>query len=373
MVKDQQPNSELSSTEFQPFNHGSTSVEYQEVTTDERKTLESVLESGWGIKNVGFIGQPFFPYITGGGDGPAEISSNNYRVDVDDKSYLLKKSNINNSEEQRIINESIIRCEEVGVPVAHLFLDVDGKVFWQDSDGEVYCLFDFIDGELFDGSRRELTEVGSSLGHFLNTLANLPQEDIKGLGKINTHHDWDLLEGLLEEAKRNSEGAIAPKTAIQLERIKELSRGLRDFDFGSLPSQVVHDDLHPHNLIFDKTSGKLLAFIDFDSLSYTQRIRSVAFALHRLSRTYGPGTERKNDVGSHIRDRAKVFLGAYLDSASLYDAEVQSIQPILVDEALNRITIILGRSKKGDNKWVFDIDKQFTTLEEAATLLGSIG
>nr|MCK4929878.1 hypothetical protein [Nanoarchaeota archaeon] len=103
----------------------------------------------------------------------------------------------------------------------------------------------------------------------------------------------------------------------------------------------------------------------FDSVCYSQRARDFGFAMHRMARTYGKQTEKKNDIGTDIKHRAQIFLEEYLKHNLLTDEEIKALPWVIQDEALSRVINVLGEHYLlNDQTWSFDLPKQVTTLRE---------
>lgn len=345
-------------TNLDPFDHGTTSIRYLEVPKSVFDQIEDVLEKGWQLQGVTSVGQAY---------SQAEVGSNNFKALSDDGEYLLKLSHINSPFEQEVVNSLIGYSRGKGVPSPLVFPTSDGNLQFV-ANGRVFCLLQFIDGEHFDGSREELLEVAAAYAKFNEVLVNLPFEGLIRKSKEVSHHDWETLD---EVARRFRSGRVVSgfdaQVAQFLDEIELESQKSRSISLKSLPMQVVHNDLHPHNLLFDRLSGHLLAFIDFDSLEYTQRIRGVAFTMHRLARTFGVATERQRDAGADLRNRAKAFIERYMEVGELTGEEVKMIAPVLKDEALRRISLILGDHYLKENRYGgAALRKQLQMLKEAA-------
>lgn len=349
----------LSSTEFNPFNHGTTSASFRAIKASRYKRLSDILSKGWNIQNVEDIKQAC--------EG-AEKSSNNYRVISNSKSFLLKHSHINNSAKQNLVNRCLTYCEQKGIPTSHLISTREGESYFVNNK-EIYCLYDFIDGEHFDGSQMELKEMAASFARFHTVLKNIPYEaEIKSLKGELISHNREELKKIIEVIKLSGGKSDFDRYVyLLLDEIDAISKEISFAGIDQLPIQVVHYDLHPHNFLFDKGNQTLKAYLDFDPMIYSQRIRDVGFAMHRFARTYGKKTERQIDIGVDIRERAKLFLKIYQQTNKLEDEEIRNIPVVIQDEALRRVMIILGKHYlKKDLTWDFDLIKQIIILKEGS-------
>ena len=175
---------------------------------------------------------------------------------------------------------------------------------------------------------------------------------------------------ILDTVRTNREDSDFNRYANGLiDELYEALRATTDKGVYTLPLQAVHLDLHPHNMIFDPAMSEPLAFLNFNPMGYSQRVRVVGFAMHRVARTYGEKTEGKKDSGVDIRVRAKLFPETYTNENPLTDEEIQALPIIIQEAALRRITIILGNHYlSGDETFNFDLEKQITILREGSPL-----
>lgn len=342
-------------TDLNSFNHGTTSISYENIIGEPLSTLKRLLQKGWGIipKKISQVVEKIF-------------YSNNFKVETDEGTFLLKKSK-NSPQTQPLVDAATRFCENQGIPVTHIQNASDSNTFIV-YDNQVYRLDKFIEGEHFDGSRRELIEVASQLPRFFHILSKLPiqlQENMKEDNRTLIHHDWDQLEALLTDQEALKSNYSVHDEEIKLIRhfsqlISSMSERLK-----SLPIDIIHRDLHPHNLLFNKKNHILLAFLDLDALLISQRIRGIAFAMHRLARTFGQNTEKKQDLGSDLRERMELFLNTYLDSGGeLTDEEINLIPYVLLDHTLYAIAQILLHTSEGSKEWPKDLGKQIEMLRE---------
>ena len=212
----------------------------------------------------------------------------------------------------------------------------------------------------------------SQLPNFFQVLENLPANLRKSIEQDNRtliHHDWNQLEALINDQLSQGDKSLVEEEEIQLiRRFSKLISASAE-KFSSVPIQVIHRDLHPHNLLFDPNNHQLLAFLDLDALLISQRIRGIAFAMHRLARTYGDYTERKQGLGSDIRDRLQLFLDFYLNSGGeLTQDELELIPYVLLDHTLYAITQIFLHASEGSKEWPKDLRKQIELLKEIESI-----
>lgn len=341
---------------YNPFNHGTTSINYEDSSTEEYKGLIPILENGWGIRNpsqfrrmvVGFVGKARY-----------------FKFDYDGDAYFFNR-NRPDHRRQCLIDSVQDFCRRGGILTRDIVSTLDGENNYLDSNtAGTYSLSKFIDGENFDGSRTELLQAASELALMHRLLENIPNlDDIRISPSLPNQHDPETLAEELEKLKMAPSSELS-KLCLPINEIEETSRKVELEAIDNLRMQAVHGDFHPHNLLFDAENRKLLAIVDFEQVRYSQRIRDVGFAMHRLSRTYGSLTERTQDIDSSIHNRAREFITNYVAVNPLDSRELKSLVSVLQDEALIRITLVLKGFYSSDPEKFFELNKQITMLREA--------
>ncbi len=163
-------------------------------------------------------------------------------------------------------------CTDLGLPpvhVPHLVRTPQGYSFFNHDDG-IFSLQNFIEGEHFDGSRRELSRAAQEIGRLHQALEKIPfEDDVKRIKGTVISHDRTLLEHLLKVVKKR--GPQTPYDAAVLsvlDEIDDASLKVTSYPIDRLPLQVIHYDLHPHNALFDTKSKEVLAILDYDVTEY---------------------------------------------------------------------------------------------------------
>lgn len=353
----------ISSSLFDPFNHGTSSIKFRRVSKNLSQKISALIKESWKITKISKIEEH---------DVKPKVNSNNFRITAGSGTFLLKASHLNNSKKQELINDCILYCEKKNIPAPHIIFTKSKQSYVKTTAG-LYCLYDFIDGEHFDGSKRELVNAAAEVAKLIKVLETIPYQDkIKNISRFSYHHPGLLRKAIIMALKSRSKSTVDKLVKKHYQEILKssqmVSKSLNNLK--TLPCQVVHGDLHPHNMMFEPKSKKLLTFLDFDTLEYTPRVRSVAHAMHRLARTYGERTERKTEIGQNIQSRLKLFLKSYLNYGSLTPQEIKLASLVLQDRELKGIMIILKSHYMERNpEWDFDLEKRITTLSEAVAFL----
>ncbi len=342
-------------TSFSHFNHWRSSIKYTEITPKKKEFIKRVLRAGWGITSFESIMR-----IAAGKDA----SSRNYRIESGGRAYLMKEGHRANPHIRDLSNLFIRFCENEGAKVPHVRLTNHGWTYY--GQNCILSLYNFIEGENFGGSREGLREAAARLAQLDKILAKAPIRtrlmDIKGVKRAHGSGEVKSLFNLMRS--RGARDEAEQEFVSALGYLEEKSSSLSAHNPGTLPIQAIHGNVHPHNMLFSK-EGELLAFLDFESLICSQRAREVAFAMHRLARAYGEGTERREDLGLDIRERAKEFLSAYNSENPLEEAELRALRFLMQDEALCRVlTVLRNHYMRRDFQKDRHFRKRLTMLQE---------
>ncbi|RJR14658.1 hypothetical protein C4579_04540 [Candidatus Microgenomates bacterium] len=348
-----------STTVFQPGNHGTTSIIYGENDT-RNDQLARVLDAGWNLNPSSLdsikVGESVLRTV--------------WRVQTAADLFVLKRLDMSSAKAE-IITNCWEYCRSHSVPLPQIVTTNQKKLFHMEQS-DAYVLMRYIAGEHYDGSSSQLEQAAQALAYFHQTIATCNYDHAPLQRRFYAaHHDPEKLVSLQALIKKQPpRNDFETNVQDMLEELGEWSRDVGTVDLLKLPMQFTHGDIHPHNLLFSKRNGQLTAFLDLNSLDFLQRVRDVAFAMHRLSRTYGIYTERQKDVGIDIRTRAQRFLTAYIGVNRLTEDEIKAIPFILADEALQRIMILLTLHYEEANTIAdHDLQKQLDTLHETRLFL----
>jgi hypothetical protein len=159
--------------------------------------------------------------------------------------------------------------------------------------GSDYALFlhEWIAGSFSIGGEEEVAELGRAIAHMH-----------LGLRQIRLHinaNRWDLLESLLDSRMLKGEPAKLLQDFMQRRHIVE--------DQLSSSRQVIHNDLHPGNVLF--AEGRVAAFLDFE-----EAVHSTGNPLIDISWVLERFCFLRHELGS-AEQRASRFLSSYLSVA----------------------------------------------------------
>ncbi|MEW5772126.1 MAG: phosphotransferase [Thermodesulfobacteriota bacterium] len=199
------------------------------------------------------------------------------------------------------------------------------------------------DGQLL-GERNGI--IYSLHTHFEGTSALPPPELLaKRLADLHTLLATECSElGLANHFEANPRVLAERAAHLGKEQAASLMREATD-RLATDPASPIHGDMHPNNVLFD---GHRLLFIDFDSTTILPPAAETVFA----GRLFFPETN----------SRRSFYRSYEAASGKGIDERQECVWAAL--HALQRIDYILAAAKHGDERWMYDLDKQMARLDE---------
>lgn len=354
---------------FQPNNHSKWKIDYKAVTKENLDLLRKVFLSYYSsfADDVEKIEQV----------AEAEVNSNNFKISVlkggKSANFLLRRYPESRNIDSIAGAHKVLRyLKENGLKGPEIILSDKGEEIVAGAPYH-YTLFKFLEADHFRGALEEIESAGVEIGKMDFLLNSLPgKEEIKkmiafpekvlDLRKFST----EIWVDLFKEAEKhygNTDDEFYKKFLSLKDFILEAVAKTPPGKYDDLPKQIIHFDLHPHNLL---TDGKeLVAIIDFDSLRYFESMRGAAFALHRLVRQHVVFS-KPQDIKKAVSRAKEIFLSAYQKFNPLTEGELGSVAYFLRHEALSRLSYAMKDFYLNSNdSWKGDLDKQTATIAEA--------
>jgi hypothetical protein len=188
----------------------------------------------------------------------------------------------------------------------------DGKLFYQDSDGEFWAVCLFIEDTVtYDvASTPEMARQGGiGIGRFQSLLADFDKplaEVIKGFHNIRWRFtQWD---DSLRADKAGRATTVAEEIAFVEERRERMLAFWKMVENGVLPLRVTHNDTKLSNILFDRRSGQVLCAIDLDTVMSSTSLNDVGDAI----RSYANATVEDDPDYGKVALRLDMY-EAYMD------------------------------------------------------------
>lgn len=226
-------------------------------------------------------------------------------------------------------------------PLPHLVGTRDQNNSMLKWGNSLYEVFEFIQGDPYDGGVIATYESGKTLGmyHQLVEQYQPPWEPPRG-----HYHDspsvYAAMKPLAETLLRRPSAMGRKHEVVNLlQRLKgayaAAARAANRLGLTDWPTQIVHSDWHPGNVLFH--AGHVVAVIDYDASRIQPRAMDVANGCTQFS--FVAGGRDLATWEDHTDDlRARRFLRGYDEMNLLSKAELEAV-PYLMQEVLIAQTI----------------------------------
>lgn len=356
---------------FQPNNHSRWEIKYRSVTSETAGALKDTFLAHYSnladsIESIEQVDE-------------AEINSNNFKVtgvkNGKEAVFLLRRYPAERNETAiRAIYEVVnfLRGRDLRVPE---IINSDAGEALIFVPPYRYSVFRFETANHYRGTLEELESVAEGIGKLDAALSAFP--DVARIKPVVAFPPRALTlrefseaiwKDLFQKAEECREGRPKDEFNARVLAFKDfIMNALRETPperYAAAPSQLVHIDLHPHNLLTDGHAPSVI--LDFDSLRFGERMRGVAFAIHRLVRQHIV-FESPTDREKAVHEARDMFLEAYQTQNQLSEQEIQSLPYFIRNEALSRLSYALKEFyATGERAWAGDLEKQTATIAEAA-------
>ncbi|MEO0511524.1 MAG: phosphotransferase [Planctomycetota bacterium] len=244
------------------------------------------------------------------------------------------------------------RLEQRGYPVAKLMLTRDGAtcVYLHESaagSGQpafAYEMFGFVNGKRFDRSPEAAAAAGRALAGFHRNAADLhtaPSPDEAFKPPTTCFHGIGVVPQQLD--------MLATRLGRASEKTMRLCCGLRDayslardevdgLGFETWPTQIIHGDWHPGNLVF--RDRDIAAVLDLDSARLVPRVVDAASGAAQFSMTRS-GLDPGAWPEGLDEPRLEAFLRAYdtSDGCVLSSVECRALPWLMIEAIIAEVVI----------------------------------
>lgn len=352
---------------FKSDNFSASEIKYKKFTNNQRD-FEDILSryfDNYKIKKVLQLDR-------------AEINSENFQVVIErggkEEKYLLRKHKVLKSREQiDFYSELLEDLLESGVRVSQIIKNKDNR-FNTEMGGKLYSLFHFIEAGYFAPTKESLESVANNIAKmhlgfnkisdkYLNEIKKVSGESKVYFNVIKDYSAGDFREIekiILAKNKRDdADDLFLAKVDVLEKTVTEVTKYREKME--KLPEQIIHSDLHPHNVLM--RGDEVVAIVDFDSVRISQQARDVAFAVYRFGRQFFAQNKNLSKADAvKIRD---IFIKAY-ESVKILSAEEKELMPALIkDEFLKKLLFVLrGVYLDNNYTWAKDLPKFIVAFEE---------
>lgn len=245
-----------------------------------------------------------------------------------DSKHILQKINTNifkNPDElmQNILNVTEFLKKKIGSQggdtereTLTVVKTTDGKLYYEDENGEVYRVYKFIERTRTvesAGSEDDLYQAGVAFGYFQKLLSDFPVEKLYETIK-DFHHTPKRVEALkaaIAEDKAGRASSVQKEIEFALDFAKDAAVVVDGMADGSISMCVTHNDTKINNILFEEDSSKAVCIIDLDTVMPGSLLYDVGDALRVGGST---AAEDETDLGKvHFNEKAfEAFAKGYL-------------------------------------------------------------
>ncbi len=273
------------------------------------------------------------------------LNSINYLIEAEKGKFILKNFFCNLNRIKKI-STVLNSCQNYTDGVPKIIATKNGKLL--ESKHKCY-LIQFMNGSSFVHSKSNLIQLAQNLAQIHNILGrlhiSLPKNDPRY--KVLTYNELKLVEKKI--SNRNSDFDKKMKEHIAFLRSSiSLDYAISKIIKPKLSSQLIHNDLHIDNVLFD---GKSVNFIDFDSMMMGDPLTDIAFAALRFS-------DQKSGNISKIQKSIEHFLLAYMQIKKIDKIKLSFFNYFMTHEIIRRLSFIIRQKYfNGSDVWISDFDK----------------
>lgn len=224
-------------------------------------------------------------YRRGSGRAPKAV------IRTDRGRYLLKRRPLGSSGADRVAYTHALQQHLAArrYPLPRLVLTRTDRASWLEREGHIYELFDFVPGEPYDGSLDSTADAGRALGFFHRLVGNFVHRRYQP--KWGTYHAAG--SGLEPHFDQIIQKIPTPEVAQLVASLRaayaDAAAHAEEAGFATWPSQTIHGDWHPGNMLFRNT--RVVAVIDYDTARLAPRVIDIANGALQFSISMQPGLD----------------------------------------------------------------------------------
>ena len=274
-----------------------------------------------------------------------EISSGHinatYRLDTGKGRFILQRVNTSIFADpgRMMENISIVLGK---IPRLFLVPALDGRPYYENGSG-FYRVYNFIEDSITYGkveSEDMAWKMGRALREFHSALASV---DGSALYETIPHfHDMSFrleqFEDALSEDRAGRAASVMREIGFIRENGERASRISSMYNGGLLPRRVTHNDAKLQNMLFSRTSGEFLAFIDLD----TVMPGTILFDTGDMMRTGCSLAEEDEENLEKVRFSIPFFQAMREGYLSLSEGMITEMESSLFNESGMAITFIMA-------------------------------
>ena len=292
-----------------------------------------------------------------------ELNSNNFKIETKSKIFLLKKWNekLSSSEIQKFLNLNLwLVKKKCLVQIPQKFCN--GKYLIKINQS-YWSYFNYIDGVHFKGGNNELDSASSYIAKFTKEIIKYPKKNISKKFKYFSKDDYEIILWMEKNQKKLNNifgrriSTLIKKNLLEIIYLFKTLKKLYKF---KLKKQVIHLDLHPHNIIMK--DSKVNGVLDIDSCVTGNYLTSLSYSALKLCKQCV--VSMGNNSAGRISNR---FLRNLERKFKLEKKDLRNFYIFAMSEVLRRLIYMFKISiKHKDYRWNRMIPVQINHIDECA-------
>lgn len=290
----------------------------------------------------------------------------NYKIislqDGEKKPFFFRKFKyLKNKEKIHNIFEIMDFCNQNGAKVLGVIrTNKDELILFKDG---YYSMFEFIDGEKFNGNKDQIKEAARNLAilHRAFYKCNIKPPEANPFYNLLTNTELNQVFNVIAKKDKSQLDRLLIQNKQFIKNLLEEDRAKqRRINKNEIIKQTIHRDFHIENALF--RGDKLVVILDFDSIKIGERMRDIAFSCFRFS------IYKSKDV-DEIEEKTELFIQSYNEVNKLNEGELRLINYYIRNEALQRISYILRKYYfEGEDIWADNLEKHLNHIKIVSDL-----
>ena len=222
-------------------------------------------------------------------------------------------------------------------PLPHLIGTKEDHNSMLQLNGCIYEVFEYIDGHVYDQSEAATGDGGDALGRYHCVLEDFECQWQPSRG---SYHNTDAVRQALRRVPKRLAGhdSVVGNVDDMVNIVEFLTAAYEraaaaaeDLGIAHWPSQIVHCDWHPGNLLY--RDSRVVAVIDYDAARLLQRVTDLSNGALQFSIIGGERNDPESWPDHFDEKRLASFLRGYDEQAVISAGEIRAV-PQLMMQAL---------------------------------------
>lgn len=264
-------------------------------------------------------------------------------------------------------------------PLPHLIGTHPDKNSMLQLGDNIYELFEYVEGGMYDGSVEATRHAGVVLGMYHKIIRDYQPQWPPPKGSYHQANEVRLALASVPNRVNGHESVMGLETELlaTIDRLGEAyetaSEAADTIGVGDWPPQIVHSDWHPGNMLF--AGGKVVAVLDFDSARLQPRATDIANGALQFAITSG-GDDPAEWPDDFDLQRVKAFLSGYDSQDVIAVPEFQALPHLMIEaiiaEAVQPIAATGSFGRMQGYGFLRMVDRKIRWLQRHAAELISV-